>query len=84
MAEVLAWASHGEPVYPGELLATGTVDGGCGLELDRWIAPGDVIELDAAGIGVLRNVVGERQQAPQGAGLKSYRGAPRVGGHAHV
>lgn len=84
MAEVLAWASHGEPVYSGEFLATGTVDGGCGLELDRWVAPGDVIELDAAGLGVLRNVVGERQRAPQGAGLKSYRGAPRVGGHAHV
>lgn len=80
-AEVLAWASYGEPVYPGEFLATGTVDGGCGLELDRWIKPGDVVELEAAGIGVLRNPVGDKQQAPEGAGLPTYTGAPRVGGH---
>src|SRR6266704_548948 len=80
-AEVLAWASYGEDVYPGEFLAVGTVGGGCGLELDRWIKPGDVVELEAAGIGVLRNPVGAREQAPPDAGLPTYTGSPRVGAH---
>ncbi|WP_280230641.1 fumarylacetoacetate hydrolase family protein [Nocardia cyriacigeorgica] len=77
-AEVLAWASYCEPVCPGEFLAVGTVSGGCGLELDRWIRPGDVVELEASGIGVLRNVVDEPEQVPPGAGIASYSGAPRV------
>jgi 2-keto-4-pentenoate hydratase/2-oxohepta-3-ene-1,7-dioic acid hydratase in catechol pathway len=75
-AEVLAWASLDEDVYPGEFLALGTVGGGCGLELNRWIQPGDVVELEASGIGVLRNPVGEKQTRPQGAGVKSYKGSP--------
>lgn len=77
-AEVLAWASLDEDVYPGEFLAVGTVGGGCGLELDRWIQPGDVVELEASGVGVLRNPVGEKQARRQGAGLDSYRGSPAV------
>ncbi len=76
-AEVLAWASYAEPVVPGEFLAVGTVGGGCGLELDRWIQPGDVVELEASGIGVLRNMVGARQPVRAGVGLPSYTGAPR-------
>lgn len=77
-AEVLAWASLDEPVYPGEFFAVGTVGGGCGLELNRWIEPDDIVELEASGVGVLRNPVGARQVAPPGAGLRSYSGAPRA------
>lgn len=77
LAEVLAWASYGEDVYPGEFIGIGTVGGGCGAELDRWIQPGDVVELEASGIGVLRNRIGDRQSTPPGAGLSTYRGAPR-------
>ncbi|MFE3175084.1 fumarylacetoacetate hydrolase family protein [Amycolatopsis sp. NPDC059090] len=80
-AEVLAWASLDEDVYPGEFFGLGTVGGGCGLELDRWIQPGDVVELAASGVGVLRNPVGQRQIPPEGAGLASYHGAPEV--HVH-
>lgn len=78
-AEVLAWASYGEPVFAGEFLAVGTVGGGCGLELDRWIAPGDIVELEVSGIGTLRNPVGPKEQPPTTAGIPSYDGAPRVG-----
>ena len=77
-AEVLAWASLDEDVYPGEFFGLGTVGGGCGLELDRWIQPGDVVELEAGGVGTLRNPVGERQVARQGAGVAGYQGAPPV------
>ncbi|MTD53864.1 fumarylacetoacetate hydrolase family protein [Amycolatopsis pithecellobii] len=80
-AEVLAWASLDETVYPGEFFGLGTVGGGCGLELDRWIQPGDVVELAASGVGVLRNPVGERREAPQGSGVASYQGSPEV--HVH-
>lgn len=77
-AEVLAWASLDETVYPGEFFGLGTVGGGCGLELGRWIQPGDVVELAASGVGVLRNPVGTRAQAPAGAGVSSYQGSPKV------
>ncbi|MFE4369707.1 fumarylacetoacetate hydrolase family protein [Streptomyces sp. NPDC056835] len=77
-AEVLAWASLDEDVYPGEFFATGTVGGGCGFELDRWIQPGDVVELDASGVGVLRNTVGNKQVRREGAGVASYHGAPSI------
>ena len=77
-AEVLAWASLDEAFYPGEFFAVGTVGGGCGLELDRWIQPGDVVELEAAGVGVLRNPVGVPQVRRAGAGVASYQGSPPV------
>lgn len=73
-AEVVAWASYSETIHPGEFLAVGTVGGGCGLELNRWIQPGDLVELEVDGIGTLRNRVGQRETAPAGAGLKSYPG----------
>lgn len=77
-AEVLAWASLDETFYPGEFLALGTVGGGCGLELDRWIRPDDIVELEASGVGVLRNKVGTPRARPEGAGVASYSGSPAV------
>jgi 2-keto-4-pentenoate hydratase/2-oxohepta-3-ene-1,7-dioic acid hydratase in catechol pathway len=74
--EVLAWASYGEDVHPGEFIATGTVGGGCGLELGRWIQEGDSLELEAEGIGVLRNRIGVREVTPADAGLPSYEQFP--------
>jgi 2-keto-4-pentenoate hydratase/2-oxohepta-3-ene-1,7-dioic acid hydratase in catechol pathway len=62
-AQVIAHLSQEQPVLPGDVLGSGTVGRGCGLELDRWIEPGDVVELEVQGIGALRNVVGERPTA---------------------
>jgi 2-keto-4-pentenoate hydratase/2-oxohepta-3-ene-1,7-dioic acid hydratase in catechol pathway len=53
--EIIANASKGETIYPGDVFGSGTMDRGCSLELNRWISPGAVIEMDAKGIGVLRN-----------------------------
>jgi 2-keto-4-pentenoate hydratase/2-oxohepta-3-ene-1,7-dioic acid hydratase in catechol pathway len=64
-AEVISHLSQEQPLQPGDLLGSGTVGRGCGLEIDRWIAPGDVVELEVQGIGVLRNVVGEKTMAPE-------------------
>jgi 2-keto-4-pentenoate hydratase/2-oxohepta-3-ene-1,7-dioic acid hydratase in catechol pathway len=57
VAEIVAWASAGEPLLAGTLLGSGTVGGGTGWELDRRLAPGDVVELELVGFGVLRNRV---------------------------
>jgi 2-keto-4-pentenoate hydratase/2-oxohepta-3-ene-1,7-dioic acid hydratase in catechol pathway len=58
IAELVAWASAAEPLVAGTLLGSGTVGGGCGIEIDRRLAPGDVVELEIGGIGVLRNTLG--------------------------
>jgi 2-keto-4-pentenoate hydratase/2-oxohepta-3-ene-1,7-dioic acid hydratase in catechol pathway len=54
-AKLLAYASLEETVYPGEVLGSGTVGGGCGNELGRFMKDGDIIELEVSGLGVLRN-----------------------------
>lgn len=56
-AEIIEHVSMGETIYPGDVIGSGTVGGGCGLELDRWLSDGDVVELEIEGIGVLRNTV---------------------------
>ena len=55
---MIAYTSQGLTLRPGEVLGSGTATGGSGLELDRWLQPGDRIEMEASGIGVLRNTVG--------------------------
>ncbi|MFC1891493.1 fumarylacetoacetate hydrolase family protein [Thermodesulfobacteriota bacterium] len=55
--KLIEYISVSETLYPGDFIGSGTVPGGCGAELDRWLKPGDVIELEAEGIGLLRNQV---------------------------
>jgi 2-keto-4-pentenoate hydratase/2-oxohepta-3-ene-1,7-dioic acid hydratase in catechol pathway len=54
-AQMIAHVSRGEAIYPGDLFGSGTVGGGSGLELERYLNPGDVVELEIQPIGVLRN-----------------------------
>lgn len=53
--DLVAYVSQSETLYPGEVFGSGTVGGGCGLELGRFLKPGDLVELEVEGIGVLRN-----------------------------
>ena len=55
--QMIAHVSAGETLHPGEVIGSGTVGGGCGLELGRFLKDGDVVELEIEGIGVLRNRV---------------------------
>jgi 2-keto-4-pentenoate hydratase/2-oxohepta-3-ene-1,7-dioic acid hydratase in catechol pathway len=55
--QVIAHLSREQTLHPGDVIGSGTIGRGCGLELDRWIQDGDVVELEAEGIGVLRNRV---------------------------
>jgi fumarylacetoacetate (FAA) hydrolase len=56
--ELLAAAARNTPgLLAGEVIGSGTVGGGCILEHgdERWLQPGDLVELEIEGIGVLRN-----------------------------
>jgi len=57
-AQMIAHVSMDETLYPGDVIASGTVGRGCGLELGRLLSPGDLVELAVEGFGVLRNRVG--------------------------
>ncbi|MBT2691587.1 fumarylacetoacetate hydrolase family protein [Bacillus sp. ISL-55] len=60
-AEMIERASAGTTLYPGEVIGSGTVGTGCILELGtdvhRWLEPGDEVELEIAGLGVLKNKI---------------------------
>ena len=53
--DILVHVSHNETIYPGEILGSGTVPLGCLMEHGRSLNPGDQVELEITGIGLLRN-----------------------------
>jgi fumarylacetoacetate (FAA) hydrolase len=59
---IVEHAARNTKLVSGDVLGSGTVGTGCILELGdgRWLQPGDVVELEVEGVGVLRNVVGPR------------------------
>jgi 2-keto-4-pentenoate hydratase/2-oxohepta-3-ene-1,7-dioic acid hydratase in catechol pathway len=58
VAELIAFCSRSFTLRPGDVLLTGT-PWGCGAFMDppRFLAPGDAVETEVEGIGVLRNPV---------------------------
>jgi 2-keto-4-pentenoate hydratase/2-oxohepta-3-ene-1,7-dioic acid hydratase in catechol pathway len=65
--EIIEWTSRDQTMRPGDLLGSGTIGRGCGVELDRWLTPGCTVELEAQGIGILRNTVSLKGAGPQRA-----------------
>jgi len=59
LAEMVAYASLGEKVLPGEVMATGTLPGCSGMETGQWLSPGDEIVLTIEDVGTLRNIIGQ-------------------------
>ena len=59
---ILERAAANTQLVPGDVIGSGTVGSGCILEHGdgRWLQPGDVVELEVGGIGVLRNRVGPK------------------------
>ncbi len=53
--DLIAHISRSETLHAGEVIGSGTVGDGCGLEHGRFLEPGDVVELEISGLGVLRN-----------------------------
>jgi fumarylacetoacetate (FAA) hydrolase len=68
-AEIIARASYGVDLYPGDIIGSGTVGTGCFLELngtgklqdsnypEQWLKEGDIVELQIEHLGILRNTV---------------------------
>ena len=55
--DMIKYCSQDETLYPGEFFGSGTVGGGCGAEFDKWVKPGDRVELEIEGIGILKNKI---------------------------
>jgi 2-keto-4-pentenoate hydratase/2-oxohepta-3-ene-1,7-dioic acid hydratase in catechol pathway len=53
--DCIAFVARDETIHPGELFCSGTVGNGSGLEIGRYVEPGEVVELEVEKIGVLRN-----------------------------
>jgi 2-keto-4-pentenoate hydratase/2-oxohepta-3-ene-1,7-dioic acid hydratase in catechol pathway len=55
--EIIEHISQNETLYPGDVIGSGTVGEGCGLELGRFLEPGATVALSVEGIGTLENSV---------------------------
>ena len=58
MAQLVAQISQTQTLYPGDIVGSGTFPGGCALDLGMRVPESAVVELEAEGIGVLRNRLG--------------------------
>lgn len=57
--EIISELSQGMTLLAGTIIATGTPKGvGLGFDPPKWLHPGDVMECEIEGIGVLRNRIG--------------------------
>lgn len=55
--EVLAHLSRGEQLQAGELIASGTLPGGCGMETNHWLKKGDTLRLVIEPIGEIVHTI---------------------------
>jgi 2-keto-4-pentenoate hydratase/2-oxohepta-3-ene-1,7-dioic acid hydratase in catechol pathway len=84
-AEMLAYAAEAAPVGRGDVLGSGTCGTGCILELSLvhgnekypYLRPGDQVELEVEGLGVLANRVEATDAAPFAPDPERVR--PRLG-----
>ena len=65
--EIIERAAKDSRIAPGDIIGSGTVGGGSvresirkGYETSRWLEPGDLVELEVAHIGTLRNRLGAK------------------------
>src|SRR6201985_3495024 len=68
-AEIIERCAYGADILPGDVIGSGTVGTGCFLELNgtgllndpsfkpQWLQPGDVVEMEIDGLGVLKNTI---------------------------
>jgi 2-keto-4-pentenoate hydratase/2-oxohepta-3-ene-1,7-dioic acid hydratase in catechol pathway len=63
--ELLAYASRGTTLRPGDIIGSGTVGTGCVLELSTlhgaeaypWLQPGDTVRLEVTELGVIESAI---------------------------
>ncbi len=55
---IIEYVSSFTPLLPGDVIATGTPEGvGFARKPPLWLRPGDTVEIDISGVGVLRNPI---------------------------
>ncbi|MDD5391585.1 MAG: fumarylacetoacetate hydrolase family protein [Thiothrix sp.] len=60
VASIIEWLSRGMTLEAGDVIATGTPSGvGFVREPPEYLLPGDVVECEVAGVGVLRNHIAQ-------------------------
>jgi 2-keto-4-pentenoate hydratase/2-oxohepta-3-ene-1,7-dioic acid hydratase in catechol pathway len=58
--ELVAHASRGEDLWPGDLLCSGPFAGGSGADVGRCPPPGSLVEVEGTGVGTLETRIGRR------------------------
>jgi 2-keto-4-pentenoate hydratase/2-oxohepta-3-ene-1,7-dioic acid hydratase in catechol pathway len=59
---LIEYCSAFTPLNPGDVIATGTTGGvGAFHKPPKWMKPGDTIEIDIAGIGILSNPIAQEE-----------------------
>jgi 2-keto-4-pentenoate hydratase/2-oxohepta-3-ene-1,7-dioic acid hydratase in catechol pathway len=62
--QLIAYISTWTELVPGDVIATGTPTGaGVRFKPPRFLVPGDIVEVEVAGVGVLRNTVADEKVA---------------------
>lgn len=68
-AEIIERCAYGVNILPGDVIGSGTVGTGCFLELngtgklndpnyqEQWLQPGDIVEMEIDGLGILSNTI---------------------------
>lgn len=57
-AQLIEYITSFTPLYPGDVIATGTPGGvGWARNPPLWMKPGDTVEIDIEGVGVLKNTI---------------------------
>src|SRR5215510_383006 len=60
--QIISFCSDFTPLSPGDVIATGTPEGvGHRRNPQVWMKPGDVLEVEITGIGVLRNKIADEK-----------------------
>lgn len=58
--KIIAYVSTFATLFPGDIIVTGTPTGaGARFDPPIWLKPGDVVEVEAEGIGILRNTIAD-------------------------
>ena len=70
--EIISYLSKDMTLLPGTVILTGTPEGvAMGRTPSPWLKPGDVVEIEIEGIGILKNQVVESPSAPASGGTFS-------------
>lgn len=65
LEDMVAFACLGENIYDGELIGMGTIPSCCGLEVNKWLKPGNTIKLSVESLGTLTNTIKARDPWPE-------------------